>query len=89
MLLGYGGGIHDGAYLTDSIMVVQIRIINIVLAKKIREAREKKNLTQAEVAKKAGLNTNYYAVIERGEVKPSVDKLERILKALGIKLTLP
>ena len=59
------------------------------LANKLREAREKKKLTQVEVAKKADLNTNYYAVIERGEVNPKVETLIRILEALGIKLTLP
>ncbi|MDO8618606.1 MAG: helix-turn-helix transcriptional regulator [Candidatus Daviesbacteria bacterium] len=51
------------------------------------EAREKKGLTQAEVAKKAGLkNPNYYAVIERGEVNTSYDKIKKIAEVLGIKL---
>ncbi|MBA3724798.1 MAG: helix-turn-helix transcriptional regulator [Candidatus Levybacteria bacterium] len=59
------------------------------LAKILREAREKKGLTQADVAKKAKLNTNYYAVIERGEVNPSLETLSKILEALNIKLTLP
>lgn len=56
---------------------------------KIKEAREKKKMTQVEVAKKAGLNTNYYACIERGEVNPSIEKLEEILKTVELKLTLP
>lgn len=55
-------------------------------AKKIREARLRKKLTQEEVAKKAGINTNYYAVIERGEVNTSIDKLQKISEVLGIKL---
>lgn len=58
------------------------------LAKKLKEAREKKKLTQAEVAKRAGLNTNYYAVIERGEINPSFETLVRVLDALELKLTL-
>ena len=59
------------------------------LGKKLREAREKQNMTQEDVAKKAGVNTNYYAVIERGEVEARAEKLTRIFEALGIKLSFP
>lgn len=52
---------------------------------KIKVAREKKGMTQAEVAEEAGMNTNYFACIERGEVNPSLDKLYAIIKALGVK----
>ncbi len=52
---------------------------------KLKAARKKKKMTQAEVAEKAGTGTNYYACIERGEENPSGKKLERILKVLGVK----
>ena len=58
------------------------------LANIFKEKREKKNLTQAEVAKKAGLNTNYYAVIERGEINPSFETFNKICNALGLTLSL-
>lgn len=58
------------------------------VGRKLKEAREKKKLTQVEVAQKVGLNTNYYAVIERGEVTTSIENIEKICKALGIKLVL-
>ena len=58
------------------------------IGNKIREKREQKKLTQAEVAKKAGLNTNYYAVIERGEINSSVETLNKIIDALEMKLSL-
>ena len=58
------------------------------IAKKIKEKREQKKLTQAEVAKKAGLNTNYYAVIERAEINPSLETLNKIFDALDMKLSL-
>jgi transcriptional regulator with XRE-family HTH domain len=49
-------------------------------------ARRQKGLTQAEVAKKAGMGTNRYAVIERGEAKNmTINKLEEIVKALDVK----
>lgn len=57
----------------------------IKLGNQLRAAREKRGLTQAEVATKAKLNANYYAVVERGEGNLSFDKLQRILKVLGIK----
>ena len=55
------------------------------LGNKLREAREKAGLTQSELAKRAGINANYYAVVERGEGNLSYEKLERILKVLNIK----
>ncbi len=53
---------------------------------KIRITREQKKLTQEEVAKKAGMTTTFYAMMERGEANPSVAKLKKVLKALGLKL---
>lgn len=55
------------------------------LGRKLKEAREKKKMTQAQVAEKAGMNTNYYAVIERGEINPSYETLKKIAEALDIK----
>lgn len=40
------------------------------LGNKLKEARKKVGLTQAEVAE---VNTNYYARIERGEENPSFE----------------
>ncbi len=56
------------------------------IGNKIRQARESAKLTQLEVAKTAGVNVNYYAQIERGEVNPSIDKIQRIAKTLNIKI---
>jgi len=55
------------------------------LGERLKSAREKAGLTQAEVATRAGINTNYYAVVERGEGNLSVEKLNRIMRVLGIK----
>jgi transcriptional regulator with XRE-family HTH domain len=56
------------------------------LGQKLKNAREKAGLTQAQVAEKSGLHVNYYARIERGEENPTFDKLENIMKTLNIKL---
>lgn len=55
------------------------------IARKIKEIRERKGLTQAEVAKKAGLDSNSYAKIERGDNRPYGITLVKICKALGVK----
>lgn len=59
------------------------------VAKIFKEAREKQGLTQEDVAKKAKVHVNYYARIERGEPNARGDVLNRIAKALGVKLKLP
>ncbi|MCA9343687.1 MAG: helix-turn-helix transcriptional regulator [Candidatus Nomurabacteria bacterium] len=59
--------------------------MNKSIGKKLQQARQRKGLTQAEVAKRAGTNTNYYAKLERGEAVPSLKMLEKIVKALGVK----
>jgi transcriptional regulator with XRE-family HTH domain len=55
------------------------------IGRKFKQAREKKKLTQAEVAEKAGLNVNYYARIERGDYPGGREALRSIAKVLGIK----
>lgn len=55
---------------------------------KIREIREKKGMTQEEVAEKTGdMKANYFAKIERGLVNTSPKKLYQIAKALGVDVS--
>ncbi|MCL4363873.1 helix-turn-helix domain-containing protein [Patescibacteria group bacterium] len=56
--------------------------------KRIKIAREKLDLTQVEIAKKADMTVNYYAMIERGEVNPSYEKIKSIAKVLKLKITI-
>lgn len=56
------------------------------VGKRIKKFRERAKLTQEQVAQKAGLNTNYFAVIERGEVTTGTPNLLKISKALGIDI---
>ena len=39
------------------------------IGKILRDVRQQKRMTQLEVAKKAGMGTNRYAVIEQGNAK--------------------
>ena len=57
--------------------------------KQVKQAREELGLTQAQVADKAGnITVNYYAMIERGEVNPSFEKIKAIAKVLKLKITI-
>ena len=55
------------------------------LGDNLKKARNKSLLTQLELAKKVGINANYYARIERGEETPSMEVLEAISKVLKVK----
>ncbi len=55
------------------------------IGRKLKKARIDQEMTQADVAKKAGISTNYYARIERGEVSPSFEIVKEIAKAVKIK----
>lgn len=57
----------------------------ISIGNSLQSVRQRKGLTQAEVAKHAGINVNYYAKLERGEAVPSLKMLEKIVKALGVR----
>lgn len=56
------------------------------IAKQVKEARGKIKFTQAEVAEKAEITTNYYAMIERAEVNANSDILGRIGNVLKISI---
>jgi transcriptional regulator with XRE-family HTH domain len=56
------------------------------IGERLRKARLEKGMTQAEVAKQAGMGTNRYAVVERGATSNmTINKLEKICEALGVK----
>lgn len=55
------------------------------IAEKLKAARISKGLTQGEVAKKAALNPNYYAKVERGEASATVKTLRKLAEVLEVK----
>jgi len=54
--------------------------------KKLKEGREKLNLTQEQVAKKIGISANWYARVERGTDDAAQDTREALIKLLKIKV---
>lgn len=57
-----------------------------LLGKKIREERTKQRYSQASLAEKLDISTNFLGQIERGERKPSVETLVRLSDVLGSSL---
>lgn len=55
------------------------------IGKRLKEVREEKGMTQADVAKAADLSTNFYARLERDEENVSIENFEKIIKALKVK----
>ncbi|MFJ6327641.1 helix-turn-helix domain-containing protein [Brucella anthropi] len=56
-----------------------------VMARNLRRIRHDENLTQEELADRAGLSMRYIGAIERGDVSASVTVLGQIAEALGIE----
>jgi transcriptional regulator with XRE-family HTH domain len=55
------------------------------IGKKLKETRKKIGLRQIDVAEKAKISKNYYARVERDEENPTLETLQKIVKALKIK----
>lgn len=56
------------------------------LGARIREIRKERRWSQAELAQKAGMAQTSISEIEREQISPSVDTVERIAAALGISV---
>lgn len=54
---------------------------------RVRELRREKQLSQEELAFKAGVHRTYLGGIERGERNPSLRNISAIADALGISLS--
>jgi predicted XRE-type DNA-binding protein len=61
--------------------------LKVALAQALRRTRERKRLTQAEVARTVGSSQSRVAFMESSEKSVSVDLLVRTLLALGSSLT--
>jgi transcriptional regulator with XRE-family HTH domain len=56
------------------------------IAEKVRSVRESRNLTQDQLADRAGLRKELVSQIESGSLIPSLSPLIRIARALGVRL---
>ncbi len=55
--------------------------------KAIRRRRRELDLSQEELAERAELHRTYISNIERGELNPSLETMEKLVKALDISVS--
>lgn len=60
--------------------------ININFGTKVRNLRTKLGLSQEELAEKANVHRTYIGMIERAEKNITLENMDKIAKALGVKL---
>ncbi|WCF08285.1 helix-turn-helix domain-containing protein [Paenibacillus thiaminolyticus] len=58
-----------------------------LIGERLRYLRKKNNLTQEELAEKAGLNPSYIGSVERGERNISIETLEKLIHGLNVTPT--
>lgn len=61
--------------------------ILIRFGKKVREERKKRGLSQEEFADRANVHRTYIGMIERGEKNITLENIEKVAKALNLKLS--
>jgi transcriptional regulator with XRE-family HTH domain len=54
--------------------------------KAVRKRRRELDISQEELAERADLHRTYISDVERGEVNPSLDNVEKLAKALEISI---
>ena len=64
--------------------MINVTAVSKKIGENIRQIREKKNITQENLALEAGLNRAYIGYIERGERNPSTETMVKIAQALKI-----
>ncbi len=60
---------------------------NLSIGTKLRAIRDERNLSQRELANRAGISPNAISLIERDENSPSVATLQSLATALNIKMS--
>jgi transcriptional regulator with XRE-family HTH domain len=63
------------------------REILIKFGNKVRKERTKLGLSQEALAAKAGVHRTYIGMIERAEKNITLENIEKMAKALGLKLS--
>lgn len=61
--------------------------INKAFGQVVREARKERKLSQEQLAELSGMHVNHISFIERAKTSPSLQAMQQISEALGIKLS--
>ena len=62
------------------------REVLIKFGQKVREERDRLGLSQEELASRAGVHRTYIGMIERAEKNITLQNIEKIAKALDLKI---
>jgi XRE family transcriptional regulator, regulator of sulfur utilization len=57
-----------------------------LLGHRIRQLRKEQGMTQEDLAFKIGVDRSYMGFVERGERNPTLDKIDKIARALRVRL---
>ena len=60
--------------------------MEMTMFEKISLWRKRRDMTQGELADKAGVSRNSISMMERGEYNPTIEQLNKIAKALLLEL---
>lgn len=63
-----------------------MRDVKKAFGQRLRELREQKGLSQEALAHDAGLDRTYISGVERGKRNISLENIERLAVALGVKI---
>ncbi|WP_448519995.1 helix-turn-helix domain-containing protein [Rhodoflexus sp.] len=58
--------------------------VKLLFGLKIRQLRSEKNISQSELAEKAGLSVSYLNEIEKGKKLPKIEKIAQLADSLGV-----
>jgi len=75
---------HTRHFLLYGVVMPESRSSSDIFRERVRTAREKRGLNQAELAKRAGLQDSAISHFETGTRKPSFDNLRRLADALDV-----
>jgi transcriptional regulator with XRE-family HTH domain len=78
------GGWHGG--LVGSALQLQIEEAGMIVGERLKSIRESKGLSQGDIEEKTGLLRCYLSRCENGHTVPSIDTLERWVRALGVSM---
>lgn len=63
------------------------REVLVKFGKKVRAERDKLGFSQEELASRAGVHRTYIGMIERAEKNITLENIEKVAKALNLKLS--
>lgn len=73
-------------YTSDQIEAIEKGTEDIITRMKLKEQRERKKMTQIELAERANLPRSTITRFESGQANPTIDTLYRVAEALDMRL---